>query len=298
MSASDENPILHSEVHYFTSAAVGSEFRILIGKAGLTEDATPVVLYLPDADQSFGGVMNVLAGLRWAGYVPPTLVVGIGYRVQDEAETLAPRSRDLTPSTYQGDTEWPSGGAPQFLQFIRDELKPWVATMFDVDPDDDVYFGFSYGGLFGTYVLLTQPDTFKRYGIASPSLWFNAYSMFELEAAYATSHDDLVAKVYFSVGGLETPEGNGIHEAWLRDKRAATEAQAGAEVERIGEFNMVEDMQRMVAVLKSRAFPGLTLDSEVLHDEFHLTGGFAQFSHGMRYLFGAPLKVQPPITRS
>lgn len=297
MSASDENPILHSEVHYFTSAAVGSEFKILIGKVGLTQDATPVVLYLPDADQTFGGVMNALAGLRWAGYVPPTLVVGIGYRVQDEMETLAPRSRDLTPSTYQGDTDWPSGGAPQFLQFIRDELKPWVATTFDVDPDDDVYFGFSYGGLFGTYVLLTQPDTFKRYGIASPSLWFNEHSMFELEAAYAASHEDLVAKVYFSVGGLETPEGKRIHEAWLRDKQAAAEAEAASEVERVSEVSMVDDMQRMVTALRSRAFPRLTLDSEVLDDEFHLTGGLAQFSRSMRFLFDAPLKVQPPITR-
>src|SRR5271154_1600542 len=195
MSMNHENPILHSEVHYFTSADVDAEFQILIGKVGLTEGSQTVVLYLSDANTSFGGVMNILTALRWAGYVPPMLVVGIGYRVQDETETLAPRSRDLTPSTYEGETDWPSGGAPQFLRFIREELKPWVATTFDLDPDDDAFFGFSYAGLFGTYVLLTQPDTFKRYGLVSPSLWFNAKSMFDLEAAYAASHDDLVAKV-------------------------------------------------------------------------------------------------------
>jgi predicted alpha/beta superfamily hydrolase len=181
------------------------------------------------------------------------LVVGIGYRVQDETETLAPRSRDLTPSTYEGESEWPSGGAPQFLQFIRDELKPWVAKTFDVDPDDDVFFGFSYGGLFGTFVLLTQPNTFKRYGIVSPSLWFNSKSIFELEAEYASSHDDLVAKVYFGAGELESPEGKRIHREWLpEDRRAAAEAKAAAEAESGNEVNMVEDMQEMVAVLKSR----------------------------------------------
>ncbi|MFI5034859.1 MAG: alpha/beta hydrolase [Acidimicrobiales bacterium] len=291
MSTRDENLILHSEVHFFTSALVGTEFQILVGKVGLTEDSPPVVLYLSDANTSFGGVMNILSALRWAGYVPPVLVVGIGYRVQDETETLAPRSRDLTPSTYEGESEWPSGGAPQFLQFIREELKPWVAKTFDVDPDDDVFFGFSYGGLFGTYVLLTQPDTFKRYGIVSQSLWFNSKSMFELEAVYASSHDDLVAKAYFSVGELETPEGKRIHREWLpEDKRAAAEAKAAAEAERGNEVNMVEDVQQMVAVLKSRNYHGLSIDSEVLADEFHLTGGFALFSHSMRFLFDAPLR--------
>lgn len=117
--------------------------------------------------------------------------------------------------------------------------------------------------------------------------------MFELEAEYASSHDDLVAKVYFSVGELETPEGERIHRAWLpEDKRAAAEAKADVEAERGNEVNMVEDMQQMVAVLKSRNYNGLTLDSEVLADEFHLTGGFAFFSHSMRFLFDAPLRCQ------
>jgi predicted alpha/beta superfamily hydrolase len=291
MSNSDANPILHSEVHFLRSASVDTEFKLLIGRVGLTDDTPPVVLYLSDANTSFGGVMNILSALRWAGYVPPVLVVGIGYRVRDESETLAPRSRDLTPSTYDGESEWPSGGASKFLRFIREELKPWVATTFDVDPDNDVFFGFSYGGLFGTYVLLTQPDTFKRYGIISPSLWFNSKSMFDLEAAYATSHEDLVAKVYFSVGELETPEGNRIHQMWLPEhKRAVAEEADDVERERGSEVNMVEDMQQMVEVLTSRNYRGLTIDSEVLADEFHLTGGFALFSHSMRFLFDAPFR--------
>jgi predicted alpha/beta superfamily hydrolase len=299
MSANDHNPILHSEVHYLTSDVVGAEYKILIGRIGLDGATPPTVLYLPDADLSFGGAMNTLTGLRWAGYVPPMLVVGIGYRVDDETETLAPRSRDLTTSTGDAETNhlgWPSGGAPRFLRFIREELKPWVASTFDVDPDNDAYFGFSFGGLFGTYVLLTQPDTFRRYGIASPSLWFQANSMFDLEAAYAASHDDLVAKVYFSVGSLETPEGDRVHRSWLpEDQRAAAEAAADEEIERSGPTDMVQDLQRMVAVLGSRGYRGLVFDSEVLADEFHLTAGVRSFSRSMRFLFDAPLNVPPPV---
>ena len=104
----------------------------------------PVVFYLPDADMAFGGAVNTLWGLQLSGYVPPMLVVGIGYRVNEVSETFTLRSRDLTPSIDEAlvkQTGWMAGGAQQFLQFIKGELKPWVAGRFGVDPDDDVFFG-------------------------------------------------------------------------------------------------------------------------------------------------------------
>jgi predicted alpha/beta superfamily hydrolase len=293
MSTNDQNAILNSEVHFLTSAAADTEYKILIGKVGFTEGVAPVVLYLPDADFFFGGVMNMLVSMRWVGYVPPMIVVGIGYRVQDEIETFSPRSRDMTicDDVAMAERGWTTGGASRFLQFIRDELKPWVAERFEVDPDNDAYYGFSFGGLFGTYVLLTQPDTFKRYGIASPSLWYGTQTMFELEETYAASHDDLEAKVYFSVGGLETPTGDHIHLQWLpEDKRAEAEAEEAAAFERHGVINMVADMQRLAAALAKRGYPGFTFDSEVLADQFHVTAGLPCFSRSMRFLFDAPLK--------
>jgi predicted alpha/beta superfamily hydrolase len=279
-------------VHYLNSASVGQEFKLLVGTVGPIEDTPQVVLYVPDADWYFGGVMNILLGLRWAGYVPHMLVVGIGYRVQSEVETLPLRRRDLTPSGQDNEFQhlgWASGGAEKFLQFIRTELKPWVAKQFSVDADENVFFGDSLGGLFGTYVLLTQPDTFKRYGLGSPSLWYNDKSTFDLEVAYAEVHNDLEAKVYFSVGALENLEGEKLHRGWLpEDKRAEADAKAEAEVERIGEINMVADMQRMVSALSSRNYARLALGSEVLPDEFHLTAPLLNFSRCMRFLFDAP----------
>ena len=56
------------------------------------------------------------------------------------------------------------GGADRFLAFITDELKPWVQDRYAVASDDSMFFGDSRGGLFATYVLLTEPSTFRRYG--------------------------------------------------------------------------------------------------------------------------------------
>ncbi len=292
MPSDSDSPFLNTEVLYFDSECVGAEFKLLIGKCGMKGDAPPVVLYLPDADLSFGGVMNGLWALQLPGWLPPILVVGIGYRVADESETFTLRSRDLTPSI---DAEmvkmrgWPAGGAPQFHRFIKEELKPWVAETFDVDADDDVFYGGSFGGLFGAYVLLTEPGTFKRYGIGSPSLWYDHGYTFELEATYATSHSDLAAKVFFSIGEYECPEGDKRHLAWLpEDKRAQAEAEAAEEEATDGLVDMVADQERLVSALRSRDYPSLVMDAEVQPGEFHMTVGGLNFTRSMRYLFDAP----------
>ena len=61
------------------------------------------------------------------------------------------------------------------------------------------YFGFSSGGLFGTYVLMTQPETFKNYLLGSPSLW----RLSELAAMVDLQNKKLNANVFVSYGALE-----------------------------------------------------------------------------------------------
>ena len=118
--------------------------------------------------------------------------------------------------------------------------------------------GDSFGGLFATYALLSEPDTFRRYGIGSPSLYWDDGAMFELEASYARDHTDLDARVFFSIGAYESSVGDARWRTQLpTDRRAEAEAKA------IGEppFDMVGDMERIVASLRGRAYPSLSLKS-------------------------------------
>lgn len=292
MTSQYDNPFLNTEVHYVDSDAVGAEYKILIGRSGLKSDVDPVVLFLVDADLCFGGSMNTIRGLQLAGWLPPILVVGIGYRVADLNETYTLRSRDFTPSEDVATTKrrgWMSGGADRFCQFIKEELKPWVAGHFAVDPDDDVFFGHSLGGLFGAHVLVSEPRTFKRYGLGSASLWHDRGSIFEAEAARAQTNLDMAARVYFSVGAYEGPDGDRLQLAWLpEDKRADAEAKASELVAAFGEVSMVADQERFVAALRSRNYPNLVVESDVLPGEFHTTAAPLNFSRSMRYLFDAP----------
>jgi predicted alpha/beta superfamily hydrolase len=155
-----------------------------------------------------------------------------------------------------------------------------VRANYRVDPDDSMFFGHSLGGLFATYALLTRPDTFRRYGIGSPSLWWAFTAATDLEAAYAAAHDDLPAKVFFSIGEHETHEGR----QWEASPLPADEARIAG----LRHIDMVADMQGMVSSLRSRNYPSLEMESAVYAGEFHITVPFLNLNRALRYLFDAP----------
>jgi uncharacterized protein len=212
-------------------------------------------------------------------------VVGIGYRLGGLEDTVAVRTRDLTPT---GDEQFAAlfpeqsrmGGAGALLRFIRDELMPWVNSRYSTDPADTMYFGHSAGGLFGTYVLLTEPETFRRYAIGSPSLWWDNEVSFAYEQAYADTHTDLDAKVFFGVGANETHEG--------RRREAANYPADLPQKATAWYIDMVADTQRMVTRLEQRGYPNLHISSAVFPDEFHVSVPQLTLSRALRVLFDAP----------
>ena len=282
----DESPLAGTEVHYLRSRHVGDEFKVFVGHCGTAASNTPApVLYITDANGFFGSAVDIIRSMQLAVHLPPLLVVGIGYRVGGLAETITIRTRDLSPSGDEGfarlfPEQRAMGGAPKLLAFIQTELMPWVEARYRVDPNDSTYFGHSLGGLFGTYVLLTAPETFQRYAIGSPSLWWDNEVIFTYEASYAGAHHDLPAKVFFGIGADETHEGRRReavnHEPALREKATAWY------------IDMVDDMERLVNRLKGRGYPSLTIASAVFPDEFHVTVPQLNLSRALRFLFDSP----------
>jgi predicted alpha/beta superfamily hydrolase len=287
MHDDDESPLSGSEVHYLRSQHVGDEFKIFVGHCGDAddEDAAPVALYVSDANGLFASAVDIVRHMQLAAHLPPILVVGIGYRRGAIGETVGLRSRDFTPTADPliariTPEVTVMGGAERFLAFIRDELQPWVSSRFRVDTSDSAYVGHSLGGLFGTYVLLTDPTTFHKYGIGSPSLWWDDDMMFDYEATYAKTHHDLPAKAFFSVGAFEDHDGRQREASRLpADERA----KAGLRY-----IDMVADTKRMVVALRARRYPNLNIASVVVPDEFHITVQHVNLSRSLRYLFDAP----------
>ncbi|MCG8420664.1 MAG: alpha/beta hydrolase [Proteobacteria bacterium] len=172
------------------SARLGEERAYLVytprsyehGKAGYP------VMYLLDGDAHFHhttGLVSYLANLQ---RMPEMIVVAIGN---------TDRTRDLTPTRQE---RFPtSGGADNFLAFIKDELIPAVDRDYRTVPHR-VLVGHSFGGLFTVHALTRSPDTFQGYVSISPSLWWQDQLMRRNAEALIARRPDLDAFLHITLG--------------------------------------------------------------------------------------------------
>ena len=101
---------------------------------------------------------------------------------------------------------------------------------------------------------MTAHDIFKRYGINSPSLWWDHKKLFDMEKSFFEKNKILDAQVFISVGSLE----NGM---------------------------MKTSMSGFADSLESHHYKGLTLSSYVFDNENHLSVIPAMMSRTLRVLY-------------
>ncbi len=150
-------------------------------------------IYVLDGDQDFNLVANTCKSLSDCYSVPNVLVVSIGYGRD--------RSIDYTPTKTDSNT----GGAPQFLSFIENELIPKVEQDFNVETtrESRVILGHSYGGLFGTYTFAANNKLFGNYILLSPSLWFDNEVALVQEKENRPVNKDIRQLVFLGIGEAE-----------------------------------------------------------------------------------------------
>ena len=100
------------------------------------------------------------------------------------------------------------GQGKKHLDFIRNDVITYVENTYRTDPNSRTYFGYSMGGEFGAYVLLTQPDTFNNYIIGSPSIKNEVSYLSELNSKFgpyeaSNKNSSIKANVFISRGSLE-----------------------------------------------------------------------------------------------
>ncbi len=167
----------------------GLDYRIVISQPGgpPPPGGFPVV-YVVDGN-AWSGIAAEIARLDELE-VGPAVVVGIGYPT-DALLDNARRAYDLTPPgpAPAAAAGLKIGGADVFLRFIEEIVKPAVGTACKVDPDRQVLFGHSLGGLFVVHTLLTRPDAFTTYIAASPSIWWSEGIVLQPEAVFEAHID-------------------------------------------------------------------------------------------------------------
>ena len=154
------------------------------------------------------------------------------------------------------------GGGPAFLRFVEAVVKPFIASRYPVDEDDETLVGMSAGGLFALYALLARPASFRRYVAVSPALYWGERRLFELEAQLAARTSDLPVHLFLGVGGHE--------EAHDANQKLVS--------------NLYEKNSRLLA----RAYPSLDLKVHVFPDETHMSVYPAAVSRVLSVVFGGP----------
>lgn len=265
--------IRNSETFPFTSAHVGDVFQISVQTPrsyGATDQSYPV-LYILDSDDAFDLLSGILH-LHTMGIdepIPEMILVGIGYgadvydREQNHRERDYPPTRAAFPvlsTDPDSETLVVGGGGKKFLRFIRKELIPKIETDYRADPAERLFAGISFGGLFGAYALFHQTDTFNRYLLSSPSLWWDERVTFEYEKQYAKKHTDLPVRLYLSVGSKE----EGKAEIFQASK-------------------MITNLKELATALRGRNYPSLRM-KHVKEEGCHTSSQPAALSKGLMYL--------------
>lgn len=252
--------IPHSEVRHLSSEVNGIDYKLYVGLPEDYHDSKEKyrVVYMLDADYSFAIARNVAEHLAQRNHLEPLILVAIAY--DGPLLYKLNRTRDYTPTFsktggYGPEYQKVSGGGPLFLEFITEELIPFIDQTYRTIPGERALSGHSYGGLFSTWVFLTKPELFDHYIVISPSLWYDEEMIFDLEKKAREEHTlDEPVRLYMAVGGDESSI-------------------------------MPRDLRRLAERLKDRPQSMLTVRSEVLEGETHNSVYPSAFSRGLRWTF-------------
>lgn len=107
----------------------------------------------------------------------------------------------------------PSGGrGEQYLDFIVNELKPFIDAKYRTLEDHTSMAGISLGGLISTYAACRYPHIFKRIAAISPGFYRNQE---EIEKLLKTSNLSAIEKFYMDFGTKEVGGDTEMNQIFL-----------------------------------------------------------------------------------
>lgn len=207
--------------------------------------------------------------------IRPFIHVGVGYVGEDAHRQLAVRARDLLPpgeplppgidevsmqrlvdvgildqvglKLYVQNLK--NSAADHFLAFLTEELHPSLTERYRIISDSAGLFGYSYGGLFATYVALNRSPLFCRIGAGSPGILSKTSRIFEFyEAELAAFANHTGRMLHMTVCKLEL------------------------NVPSYYQYLVGRGTAEFLALMSQRPLRGLKFSSQIIEHESHTTG--------------------------
>lgn len=275
LSQTSSIPVINQkQEHILKSEINGTTYHLYVSlpQHYSSKDTTHYpVLYLLDGGFSFPIAHSARNALDIFGELKHVIIVGIEY---DWEQSLTPwttnRWKDYTPTKDASrdslfikrngllfglpEGSLCSGGGPVFLNVLRKEIIPFIDKEYKTTTDRGIS-GHSYGGLFAGYCLFSAPDLFNKFGINSPSFWWDKKEMFKMEKTFSEQNQSLDVQIFMSAGSME------------------------------GE-SMTPVMIAFADSLRSRNYKGLKLSTHIFEGETHISVMPAMISRTLRVLYG------------
>lgn len=215
------------------------------------------VLYILDGDKSFGMTKEITDWLIWSKEIREIIVVAITYGKGTD-EWWQRRARDYLHSNdttlAQG---WfkETGGADNFLKFIKHELFPAINKNYKTNQDSTAIMGISFGGMLNSFILFTQPELFNGYIIIAPSLVWDNSSILRMETDYFNNHKALKKTVYIAYGSMDD-------KVWI-----------------------INSTNEFIQKIKMHNYDGLKLFPQIFEGETHISVYSTALTHGLKTIF-------------
>jgi predicted alpha/beta superfamily hydrolase len=194
--------------HTIASNITGKDYQLYLSfpKNYSTKDSISYpILYVMDGQIAFSTIRGMRTLFDLGPLIEDVIIVGIG-----TSNWEVNRYQDFTPSVDTSEDEErngtsKSGGAAKFLESIKTEITPFLDKNYKTNADRGIT-GHSLGGLFTAYCLINSDGYFTRFGINSPSLWWDNEKVLNQAVTQFTENkiwDLPQTKVFISVGDRE-----------------------------------------------------------------------------------------------
>ena len=210
---------------YITSLKQERLIRVYLPRNYNKENQSYPVLYMHDGQNVFQDDVAIGGtSLELETYLDENeleiIVVGIDQNSVERINEYCPWINGEYSKKILGQASSAGGKGIQYVDFIVNELKPFIDNKYPTLKERTAMAGISLGGLISTYAMCRYPQVFKSIAVLSSAFYRNQE---EIEKLIKDTDLSLIERVYLDCGTKEAGYEDVMNKDFLASNRAIYE---------------------------------------------------------------------------
>ncbi|MED3745408.1 alpha/beta hydrolase-fold protein [Peribacillus psychrosaccharolyticus] len=207
---------------YITSFEEERRIRIYLPKNYTKENQSYPVLYMHDGQNVFQD-HDAIGGtsLNLEQYLDENqlnvIVVGIDQNSEERINEYCPWITGEYSKKIVGHRSFEGGKGILYVDFIVNQLKPYIDTKYRTLKEHTAMAGISLGGLISIYAMCRYPNVFRNIAVLSSAFYRNQE---ELEKLIRVSDLSFIERVYVDCGTKEAGDEETINKEFIASNKA------------------------------------------------------------------------------